>query len=80
MNFGKEIHCTQRMNPNNLDDPPRFCLATPEGQNFHLFSKILLHLLDELAQIQLQTFMVPRGWNVKTLVDPQTFPLAPQAG
>lgn len=38
---------------------PTFHLVLPAGHNFNLFSEMLQHLPDGLAQIFLQTFMFP---------------------
>lgn len=63
-------HCSQRMNPADTDDHVTFAVAPPTGQSFHLSCEISQHVRDELAPNFVQTFIVPKGGILRTLVIP----------
>lgn len=72
----KNIHGTQKMNPNYLDD---ISPAPSAGPNFHLSSKIFQCQHDRLAQniVYRQTFWFPKGYILMTLVIPLLFSSSP---
>lgn len=78
MTFCTNIGGAHTIRLNDFGDPPTCLIVSPACQSFHTFCEISQHLLDHLAQMFIQTFLVPRRYILitfnlsSTLVSGQT--------
>lgn len=67
MKFCANVYDPKWMNPDCFSVPLTFLIATLAAQNFHLFSEVLQHLLDAMAEFGTKgNVSIAIRWMVRT--------------